>query len=48
MTIPHFRFHCEISTINLTAFVKDFFYFLEKEQGHLVNMRIAENANTVQ
>ena len=32
MTIPHFRFHSEILTINLTAFVKDFFYFSKEEQ----------------
>ena len=29
-TILHFRFHCEILTIDLTAFVKDFFTFLKK------------------
>ena len=27
MTVLHFRLHCEILTINLTAFVKDFLLF---------------------
>ena len=31
-TIPHFRFHREILTINLTAFVKDFFLLSKKTQ----------------
>ena len=30
MTIPHFRFYCEVLTINLTAFDKDNFTFRKK------------------